>query len=231
MSENKHPIDELAAYALGVLDHDEAAVVSRHLADCELCRAELGEFEAVVDSLALAASPASPDPGLKTRLMAQIRKKRKGSVDTISWQDRLRLWLQRPIPAWQVALVGAVLVVAVALSLIAGPGELENFGRVALAATENAPGATGILIISADGEYGSLVVQGLPDLDPEHQYQLWLIDNGERTSGGVFSVEHGYAAIEVHAPRFLSSYQSFGITIEPAGGSSGPTGAKVLGST
>jgi anti-sigma-K factor RskA len=128
-------------------------------------------------------------------------------------------------------LVGVVLVVALALSLFTGPGELENFGRVALAATENAPGATGILIISADGEYGSLVVQGLPDLDPDHQYQLWLIDNGERTSGGVFSVEHGYAAIQVYAPRFLSSYQSFGITVEPAGGSSGPTGAKVLGST
>jgi anti-sigma-K factor RskA len=114
---------------------------------------------------------------------------------------------------------------------LAGLGRQDHFGQIALASTENAPGATGILIISADGEYGSLVVQGLPDLSPGQQYQLWLIDNGRRSSGGVFSVHEGYAAMQVYAPRALDSYEAFGITIEPAGGSREPTGAKVLGST
>ncbi|RJQ80137.1 MAG: anti-sigma factor [Desulfobacteraceae bacterium] len=31
------------------------------------------------------------------------------------------------------------------------------------------------------------------------------------------------------SPRPLNSYRTFGITIEPRGGSPGPTGSKVLG--
>jgi anti-sigma-K factor RskA len=57
-----------------------------------------------------------------------------------------------------------------------------------------------------------------------------LIQDGERTSGGVFSVKQGgYAAKVIYAPLPLADYSSFGVTIEPAGGSPSPTGDKVLG--
>jgi anti-sigma-K factor RskA len=101
---------------------------------------------------------------------------------------------------------------------------------VNLAGTEFAPDASGIIVISQDGEHGTLVVDDLPDLGPEQQYQLWLIQDGERTSGGVFSVKQGgYAAKVIYAPHPLVDYGSFGVTIEPTGGSPGPTGEKVLG--
>jgi anti-sigma-K factor RskA len=59
---------------------------------------------------------------------------------------------------------------------------------------------------------------------------LWLINEGKRTSGGVFSVmDNGYGVLIVNSSKPLSTYQNFGITIEPFGGSSGPTGDKVLG--
>jgi anti-sigma-K factor RskA len=46
----------------------------------------------------------------------------------------------------------------------------------------------------------------------------------------VFSVDSkGYASIWVYSQAPLIQYQQFGITIEPTGGSLGPTGAKVLG--
>lgn len=163
--------------------------------------------------------------------MERIRAERTVTTSPVHWWDRVKQWLQRPTPAWQLGLVSALLIIAASLFLFSQTDAPANFGQIALAPTHNAPGATGILIISADGEYGSLVVQGLPELDADHQYQLWLIENGERTSGGVFSVHEGYAAIQVYAPRPLSSYRDFGITVEPAGGSAGPTGAKVLGST
>lgn len=74
------------------------------------------------------------------------------------------------------------------------------------------------------------MVDGLPKLDESQQYQLWLIKDGERTSGGVFSVtSSGYGWVYVRTPDPLASYQAAGITIEPAGGSPGPTGDKVLG--
>ena len=99
-----------------------------------------------------------------------------------------------------------------------------------LAGTANAPTARGKIVVSTDGKYGTLVVENLEALDPSEQYQLWLIKDGKRTSGGVFSVdEKGYAAVVIDAPLPLVEYSSFGITIEPAGGSPGPTGPKVMG--
>ena len=101
---------------------------------------------------------------------------------------------------------------------------------VAMVGTDAAPAAVGTLVISGDGEYGTLAVDGLAALDPDHQYQLWLIRDGQRTSGGVFSVNpEGYGALWISSPEPLSSYPAFGITIEPEGGSPGPTGDKVLG--
>jgi anti-sigma-K factor RskA len=109
---------------------------------------------------------------------------------------------------------------------------------VALAGTDAAPGASGVLVISQDGSSGTLVADGLPVLEAGKQYQLWLIHDGQRDSGGVFSVSpaqaagvtpDSYAVMAVQSARPLTDYTGFGVTIEPAGGSPGPTGQKVLG--
>ena len=90
-----------------------------------------------------------------------------------------------------------------------------------------------MLVIGSDGDEGGLVVEDLPALDANHQYQLWLIDrDGQRTSGAVFSVDaEGYGTTMVTSPLPLTSYVAFGVTAEPIGGSPGPTGQKVLGGT
>jgi anti-sigma-K factor RskA len=87
-----------------------------------------------------------------------------------------------------------------------------------------------MLFLSKNGEYGTLMVDHLPPLGQDQQYQLWLIKDGKRTSGGVFSVNlDGYGSLWVTSPEWLANYSALGITIEPTGGSPGPTGAKVLG--
>ena len=102
---------------------------------------------------------------------------------------------------------------------------------MALSGSEAAPEARGIIYISADGRNGTLVVDGLPTLGEEQQYQLWLIVDGQRDSGAVFSVNlEGYRGQQIEAPRPLRDYGAFGVTIEPAGGSPGPTGQRVLAS-
>ena len=101
---------------------------------------------------------------------------------------------------------------------------------VSLLGTPNAPSAQGYLMIFENETYGTLVVENAPPLDPGLQYQLWLIRDGKRTSGGVFSVtEEGYAALQIDANQPLKTYPSFGVTVEPYGGSPGPTGQKVMG--
>jgi anti-sigma-K factor RskA len=106
----------------------------------------------------------------------------------------------------------------------------SEFRFVQMTAEKSAADAGGVIVMSNDGNFGTLIVDGLPALDSARQYQLWLINEGKRTSGGVFSVmDNGYGVLIVNSSKPLSTYQNFGITIEPFGGSSGPTGDKVLG--
>jgi anti-sigma-K factor RskA len=69
----------------------------------------------------------------------------------------------------------------------------------------------------------------LPPLEAGKEYQLWLIRDGQRTSGAVFSTdENHYGGTRIRAPLSLLEYSAVGITIEPEGGSSQPTGTQVL---
>jgi anti-sigma-K factor RskA len=200
----------------------------------------------VASALPLAGPTITPSPELKQRLMARIEASRapasapaagsRAAARRVSlpWWQRLGQMLQSG-PRWQP--VALLLLVILALGNVilwqrllrepALPGR-----PVALTGTEVAPAARGTILISDDGRYGTLVVEGLPPLDAEQQYQLWLIDDGARDNGGVFSVnDDGYSSMTLAAPQPLDAYAAFGITIEPAGGSPGPTGAKVLGSS
>jgi anti-sigma-K factor RskA len=88
----------------------------------------------------------------------------------------------------------------------------------------------GMLVISDDGQFGTLITDNLKVLTAQSNYQLWLVKDGTRTSGGVFSVnDAGYGWLKITSKTSLLSYQSFGVTVEPAGGSMAPTGLKVLG--
>ena len=72
-------------------------------------------------------------------------------------------------------------------------------------------------------------MQGLRGLDRGHQYQLWLIKDGERRSGGVFSPDaEGYGSMLLTVPRDFKDFRSFTVSVEPRGGSAWPTSSPVL---
>ncbi len=228
-----HITELIPAYALGALDAGEAAAVRLHLETCAACQAELAAYEAVVDALPLAAAESEPAPALKGRLMERVQTSSK--VETAvspSWPqtiaDALRHFLTGP--RWQPALALAALIFLVGALFLwqqAGTPALE---QVELTPTDAAPGAQGVIAIAANGRNATLTVADLPALPPEQQYQLWLIEDDQRISGAVFSVnENGWAEVAVDSERPLTEYGAFGITIEPAGGSPGPTGERVLG--
>jgi len=236
MSTEAHVLDLLPAYTLDCLDEDETVLVSEHLAVCADCRAELQAYQSTVDQLALAQSEVAPPPNLRTQLMTRVQPSPFPSQPRLSWWDSLAIFLRRTAPAWGVAGLLVILILGVSnfwlrqqLNQQAEP-QTEIMRTVALSGTAVVPDASGLVVISLDGEHGTLVVDGLPPLDESHQYQLWLIEDGQRQSGGVFSVDQeGYGALWVSSPEPLSNYSAIGITIEPAGGSPGPTGDKVMG--
>ena len=227
MQDQIHVRESLPAYALECLDQEEASRVATHLASCAECRAELAAYEAVTAQLALGGPDALPPASLRDQIMGRVR------APAVAPARRApHPWGRRVTGAW--GLAALVLLVALVASNLwwwqrsqrVGPSAMQ---MVAMAGTEKVPGATGTLLITADGEYGTLIVDGLPALEPGLAYQLWLIRNGQRVSGGMFAVnDEGYGVLEVWSPEPLASYTAFGLTIEPAEGSPGPTGDKVL---
>lgn len=240
MSGDSHVFELLPAYALGCLDPEESVLVARHLEGCAVCRIELETYRTTAGELSLAVVEAEPSPRLKLRLMERAsRAAPPAAPETTraSWRQALARGLLPVRPAWAVAvllLVAALLVSNLWLwqqvRRLEAQSQLAAMRTVTLTGTEAAPAALGVLVISSDGDQGTLVVEGLPPLGPDQQYQLWLIKDGHRDSGAVFSVDNeGYGSEWVMAPEPLSRYSAFGVSIEPAGGSPAPTGARVLG--
>lgn len=231
----EHVLDSLPAYALGSLDAEEARRVEEHLAGCLVCRDESDSFQKVAEQLSFVAPAAAPSPDLKERLMQRVHSTRP--VPHVQAQPAKRPWLERLLPAWGLAslclligLVGSNLFLWQRLNQLPAGTTPLGMRAVPLSAPAADSTATGFVLISADGEDGALVVDGLPPLEEGQQYQLWLIRDGQRISGAVFSTdENNYGGTRIRAPRSLLDYSAVGITIEPEGGSPQPTGTQVLG--
>jgi anti-sigma-K factor RskA len=234
---SEHPSDLLPAYALDCLDEAEVRSVAGHLAACPLCQAELEAYRGTVRALALAAPEAQPPAELRQRVLHTVQA---SSPQPLVAVDERR----RRLPGWQWPASGSgwqpALLFLLLLLLLSNLFLWQQYNRlrqevppraiVGLTGTEVAPQASGVLVLTADGRQATLVVEGLPPLTAGQQYQLWLIENGERSDGGVFSVDAaGYHTMPVMPPRPITGYSAFGVTIEPAGGSPGPTGPRVLG--
>jgi len=231
MSTDAHVLESLSAYALGCLDESEDRMVSEHLAGCHICRMELQSFQSVADQLALAAPDAAPPPELKRQLLERV-----GSLRTVQPKP-----VRKPLFHF-LSLKGALgllLILALLVSnfllwrqvnrmaaVLTGP---QGMRAIALESSTLKPDASGFVIIGPDGRNGALVVDQLPVLDEERTYQLWLVSNEAITSAALFSVdEYGYRGVRIMAPESLFVYSEIRITIEPAGGSSTPTGEQVL---
>ena len=105
----------------------------------------------------------------------------------------------------------------------------ENVITVSLKGTEAEPQAQGQLIADPDSQAAVLVISGLPRLEPGKTYQVWLIDGGAPVSAGLLSVdENGQGVFIVNSDESIGSFNSLGISIEPEGGSTEPTGDIVV---
>jgi anti-sigma factor RsiW len=246
-TEHKEILELIPAYALDSLDAEDATRVRQHLPDCDACQVELAAYAAVVDVLPLASPDSQPSPALKERLMARIEDQpateqapaAEPPEASSGWVQQISEAFQSLFsgPRWRPVLWSATLLLVLVLAAgniiqwqQANSPSPNSWRRVRLDSMELAPEASGIIYISADGRNGTVIVDQLPQLGPDQQYQLWLILDGDRTSGAVFSVdEDGYRGVQIESPIPLQEYGAFGVTIEPAGGSPNPTGERVLG--
>ena len=223
-----HDPDELVtAYALGVLDPEEARELEAHLGGCAACRAALARYEQVVGEIGAAVEPVSPRPELRETLLAELDHGEEPPVAPVPLHRR----------GWVIALGIAA---AVALVVIATLGVLlartmderdaaryaeqriveylrEGGTLSALVPAGDAPADVaaghGALAIVPDGSQAMLVVYDLPASGEDRQYMAWAERDGERERLGELPVDDdGVGWLRFYPDEPMSSYERVGIT-------------------
>jgi hypothetical protein len=90
------------------------------------------------------------------------------------------------------------------------------------------PAAHGHFWASPQAQVACLVAQGLPELEADQVYQIWLVHGNEQASGGTFEVHNGKAWTFVQADEPITNYSEMFVTVEPSGGNTWPGGPRVI---
>lgn len=228
--------ERLPDFLLDEMSDDERRAIDAHLSICPECRALHDRLADGLASLGTLAPQVEMPPGHRQRFLDRLGEA-SSTPEPVTIADRHPAWRRYAIAATIVALIGAV-ALAIALGRSGDEERIldpraahilaESPAAIPLIADE-ATDAYGTLFVAPDATEALLVVDDLPRSERDTVYQVWLIRDGIRTSGGVFTVEGYNAATIVSAPEPLSSYQSMGITVEPGpDGSPEPTGPRVV---
>ena len=225
-------VDELAAgYALGALTPEQREEIDAHLATCGEHSMMLREMRATVGALHHAAPEREPSSDLKARIMAAARADVAAAAAPTPVPAAVPLEFSRKSYGWQLPVPFGVAVAAVAL-LVAGllawnvvlqfskPEETEAFVRYM--GTEEIHA-----FVYYVEDVGVITASGMDPLPESRTYQAWAVIDGKPVSLGLLEVAEdgeGYILLDQH----VTEDEPVFITIEAAGGSPTPTGAKVV---
>lgn len=246
--EHSHPHrDNIPAYALGALEAEESAALEAHLAECQECRSELAEYRSVASGLLGSVPPQAPPPRVRRELISRL-------PGQLPQSSRPFANILERFSAWQVA-TGIAMLFLLVLNVFsslqirelqevqAALAERLSHDQTAIAmlaypSTQALPveadtaNVAGSMLVDKEKRIAVLVTWNLPEVQAGQTYQVWLIDaEGGRTSGGLFKPEEGqrYTTTTIWSPEPFAQYEAIGVTVEPEGGSEGPTGSRVLG--
>lgn len=246
MTVERHQAQEenVGAYLLGALTDVELSAFERHMAECPICRDEVDRLRTAVDALPRSVPPLAPPPTLKASLMKVVEADVKDRAAAAAPASRTAAggrfaWLGRSLGGMRPAMAGAGAAAVLVVGALAGYAATEissddGDGAQRLAARADKgrlPFASGSLVVPGEGKRGAILrVQGMPALERDSVYQVWLKRGDELISESLFSVSRdgaGTAAV----PEDISSADAVLVTRERAGGASAPTEDPVLSVT
>jgi len=212
--------EAVGAYVLDALPELEAEVFERHMLRCDDCREQVERLQPSVDALPRAVPQVPAPPGLKSRLMADVR----ADVAEEAARDRAarRRFSWRPSLTWAAAAASAVVVAFAAYGVYElAQGSSEQTVSAMVDTHRLAQNASAKLDVLDDGDQAILHVEGLPSPGPGRVYQVWL-KRGERFEPvSAFNVDakgSGSAAI----PQGTHGADAVMVTRERAGGATMP---------
>ena len=246
---HKEFADDLALYALGVLQAAERAALEKHLTECADCRRELQQLRG--DSALLAMSvPAERAPGrVRQRLMNAVAAESRATSPRQAW-------------AWAIWIPSLAAVALVLIAIILWRQdtnlrrEMANLqgdysrqqeelrranevlatlidpaaARFTLSAVNVPPRPQGKAIYARNR--GSLIflASNMPALPPQKAYELWLIPaSGAPIPAGIFKPDTNGSATVINPPLPGNvEAKTFAITVEPESGSPAPTSQPMM---
>jgi anti-sigma-K factor RskA len=206
------------AYALDAVSEGERAEFERHLGACAACRQEVAELRATGARLGVAAA-VDPPPSLKLLVLADVARTRQlpPKVPVARRLSRAKTWQLR------VSLFGAAAAAtaAVVFGVATTPAPVDSvLSAPDASAVQGVGEGHATLVVSRTRHQAVLLASAMPALDTGHVYQVWLIGSGGARSAGLMTPEASQRMLVADLPPDVDR---IGITVEPAGGSAGPT--------
>ncbi|MGA8576516.1 MAG: anti-sigma factor [Candidatus Cybelea sp.] len=228
MTSHDEMLDNVAAYALGLLPASEAAAVAAHMETCESCREEYRFLHPAVTAVAYSAEACSDpatganaaSPLMKARIMKQVRFEAPPRTP--------RVW-----PAYAVA--AACLAIAIATGLLdlslnnrldrdraQSAAQAQTIADFAAPDSQRHRFAGGEVLTHGNRLY--LTMHGLPTPPAGHVYQAWTLAKGAKrvAPSKTFEPSNGGVAV-VSLPEAATTLAAVAVSVEPAGGSMQPT--------
>ncbi|GAA1601786.1 hypothetical protein GCM10009804_67930 [Kribbella hippodromi] len=216
-------------YVLDALPVHERTRFEAHLKDCAFCRTEVDELrEAAVKLATQVATP--PPPHLKADVMAAIEHVRQ-LPPQVPEEDgpAQRRYSRRSVLALAAAAVAAVTAGGVAIdqyrrrseqteanqrisAILAQPDARTVHGAVS-------GGGQATVVTSAQANAAVVILKGLPKLPAQRTWQLWMIDKSQQAHSIGLATGDETQVVDGN----VTGKATFGLTIEPSGGSPTPT--------
>ncbi|MDX6325323.1 MAG: hypothetical protein QOK15_1677 [Nocardioidaceae bacterium] len=240
MSTDVHTLS--GAYALDALTPEESEEFGRHLAVCEACRTEVGEFQQAAARMG-AAEALPPPPGLKGRVLAAIDRTpqlppppaQQPPRDVTSLAAHGSGGARRRWLTWVATAAAAVVLVGIGVVGVRGvlssqtadlstaATQVFTASDVRTATVRTANGGKLRVGISPGLDKMAVDTRDLPALDSRHVYQIWAVRGSAMQSAAILNDPEAGAAMPLPGPR-----TKVAVTVEPEGGSQQPTTSPIV---
>jgi anti-sigma-K factor RskA len=234
-------LDLIPAYTLGALDPEERTEIEAFLATDTEAQEMLVEYQEMTEALIL-TTPARPAPAhLSGDLRARLAAQRSPYEPQLTIIPPIQLIDRTPGPTpprWMPYAVGAaatILIVITALVFLNRPIDppsdpSERYQWIVAQAgsrrieitSDIAPDMSGELVVTADGQYGVIQVENMPELPADRAFELWFIDDAGPHSAGLLQMDDPQAENYINLPEPAEQYAAYAVSVEPNTGSPDP---------
>lgn len=239
---NESKEELIALHALGLTENADRETALEILASDQEAARLHAELQESLGELAHAVDPVEPPASLRSRILDQLPEKNRPALETEAEPGRVIPFPNvRTLIPWSLAACFAIICGLVVqnnvslrndLTTAVAQNDLDGIEVATLSSMMAvAPRAKAVAVWDSVHQEGVLTVSSLPTLEPDKDYQLWIIDPRyeDPVSGGVFSVSaRGETKIRFKPDQPIETISAYAVSLERKGGVPKAEGPMVL---